>query len=158
MSGAAALAAAFPFPAAAYGDQFDVLLLICTNPRIWLPTVAYMKARELEGQYRPFAILGAAIGIVAEQYKNSPFREQFWNELTDAVTWHKTRRIIALDHRDCEAARVAYGLTETSDALLETEMHRYALAEFRDRVADRHPDLDVEIGLLSLNGMVTMLR
>jgi hypothetical protein len=129
---------------------------MCSDPRIWRPTINYMKGRELDGKYREFAIDGGAIGLVAEQYRDS--NKEFWDDLAAAVTWRQTSRIIALNHRDCSAAKIAYGLVKTTDRLIETEMHRYALKEFRKQVAERHADLDVEIGLMALDGKVEILK
>lgn len=155
---AAALAAGFSFAARAENGPIEAMLLICTDPRIGQPTVNFMNAQEMAGKYRPFAIEGGAIGLVAEQFRNSPLRKQFWDDLDSAVAFSQLQSIIALDHRDCDAAKTAYGLAKTSDHLLETEMHRYALTEFRNRVAARHADVDVKIGLMALNGKVQMFR
>lgn len=154
-SAGAGMAAAFPAPAAAEDGEFEVMLLMCSDPRIGQPTIDYMANRGLAGKYRPFVAEGGAIAIVAEQYKD--WRQAFWDELSAAVTWHNVQKIITLDHRDCAAARIAYGLAKTADKLIETEMHRYALKEFSSRVAERHAGLDVEIGLMALDGKVQIM-
>lgn len=156
LAGGASLAAAFPFTPAAAGEEYEAVLLMCSDPRIWGPTMNYMKSRALGGKYRQFAIDGGAIGLVAEQYKDS--NKEFWDELSAAVTWNQASKIIVLNHRDCEAAKVAYGLVKTADRLIETEMHRYAMKEFRKKVAERHADLEVEIGLMALDGKVELLK
>jgi hypothetical protein len=155
LAGGAGLAATFPLAGFAAEDD-QALLLICSDPRVWQPATNYMKSRDLAGKYRPFQVDGGAIGLVAEQYKDS--RKAFWDELAAAVTWHQTKRIIALNHRDCGAARIAYGLVKTSDRLIETESHRYALNEFRKQVAQRNAELEVEIGLIGLDGKVEMFK
>ncbi len=155
---AAALAALTPFTARADDRPIDALLLLCSDRRIWQPSINFMNAREMQRVYRSFAIEGGAIGLIAEQFRNTPLRRKFWEDLDSAVTWNGVQKIIALDHRDCDAAVTAYGLAKISDRLLETEMHRYALNEFRSRVAARHADVDVEIGLMALDGKVQMFR
>ncbi len=157
LAGGAGLAAAFPFSAAAQPNQeYEALLLICDEPRIWQQANNYMKARELVGKYQPFELTGGAIGLVAEQYQSS--RQQFWEALMSAVTWQQVKKVIALDHRGCAATKVAYGLTKLSDKLIETETHRYALQEFRKQVAERNAALEVEIGLIGLDGKVQMFK
>jgi len=54
--------------------------------------------------------------------------------------------------------KVAYGLTKITDKLIETETHRYALQEFRRVLAERNAALDVEIGLIALDGKVEMFK
>ena len=69
---------------------------------------------------------------------------------------HHTKRIIAIDHRDCGAAKLAYGDASIATPQHETETHRRALAEFRSRVAHRHPELAVEAGVMALDGSMMM--
>jgi carbonic anhydrase len=156
LAGGASLAVALPFARSAAAEPYETVLLICNDPRIWRPTMTYMASRKMNGKYRPFAIDGGAVGLVAEQYKDS--NKEFWADLSAAVTWNQTNRIIALNHRDCVAAKIAYGLVKTADKLIETEMHRYAMKEFRKKVAERHADLEVEIGLMALDGKVDILK
>ena len=136
--------------------EHEVLLLICNEPRVWQHANDYMKGRQLAGKFQPVEVEGAAIGLVAEQYQAS--RQAFWQTLMSATTWQQTRKVIALNHRGCAAMKIAYGLAKTSDKLIETETHRYALQEFRHRMAERNADLEVEIGLIEPDGKVAMFK
>ena len=60
--------------------------------------------------------------------------------------------MIAIDHRDCGAAKIAYGEAQVANPQIETETHQAALAEFRKQVRERHPQLGVETGLMALDG------
>jgi carbonic anhydrase len=62
----------------------------------------------------------------------------------------------AIDHRDCGAAKIAYGEAAVVTPQAETETHKAALAEFRKQVAERHPQLAVETGLMALSGEMEM--
>ena len=66
--------------------------------------------------------------------------------------------MIAIDHRDCGAAKIAYGEDKVATPQAETQTHRAALAEFRKQVAERHPQLGVETGLMALNGTMEMFN
>jgi hypothetical protein len=159
LAGGASLTGAFPFLAAAAPMQTvekETLLLICNEPRVWQYANNYMKSRQLAGKYQPVEVEGAAIGLVAEQYQAS--RQAFWKTLMSATTWQQTRKVIALNHRSCAAMKIAYGLAKTSDKLIETETHRYALQEFRHRMAERNADVEVEIGLIGLDGKIEMFK
>ena len=70
---------------------------------------------------------------------------------------HHIKRVIAIDHRDCGAAKIAYGDAKVANPKIETETHRAALAEFRKEMGARHPALKVETYLMSVNGRVEML-
>lgn len=157
LAGGAGLAAALPASAWAQQEgEVGTLLLICNEPRVWQNANNFMKTRELVGKYRPVEVEGAAIGLVAEQYQAS--RASFWETVMSAAAFQQTEKIIALDHRGCSAMKTAYGLTKTTDKLIETETHRFALQEFRKQMAARNAALEVEIGLIGLDGKVQMFK
>ena len=64
--------------------------------------------------------------------------------------------MISIDHRDCGAAKIAYGADKVANPKIETDTHRAAMAEFRKQMAERHPNLKVETGLMALNGKLEM--
>jgi len=155
----AGFAAAFPAVAHAQvveTQEMPTLLLICNEASVWQKANNYMKSRPLAGQYEPVEVEGASIGLVADQYK--AMREAFWEKLMAAAAFQQTRRLIALNHRGCAAMKIAYGLNKSSDKLIETETHRYALQEFRRQMAERLPDVEVETGLIGLDGKVELLK
>ena len=159
LAGGAGLAAALPALAAAQAVEthdLPTLLLICNEPTVWQKANNYMKSRETTGRYEPVEVEGGAIGLVADQYK--AMRDAFWEKLMSAAAFQQTRRVIALNHRGCSAMKVAYGLSEFKDKLLETETHRYALQEFRRQMAERSPAMDVWIGLIAVDGKVELLN
>jgi carbonic anhydrase len=156
LAAGAGLGAAFPAAGRAAEQKYEALLLICSDPRVWQPANNYMKSRELGGKFHPIEVDGGAIGLVAEQYQAS--RQAFWETLASAAAWQQTTKVIALNHRDCAAMKIAYGLTKVTDKLIETETHRYALTEFRRQVAEHNADLEVEIGLIALDGKVEMFK
>jgi hypothetical protein len=157
-AGAAGMAALLP-PATALAQKtrdVETLLLVCNERGVWPSANTYMNTRQNVGRFRPIEVEGAAIGLVAEQYRAS--RARFWEEVMSAVAFEQTRRVIALNHRGCSAMKVAYGLNKIADKLIETETHRYALQEFRKRLAERNAELEVEIGLIGLDGKVEMFK
>ena len=59
-----------------------------------------------------------------------------------------------MNHRDCGAAKIAYGADAVKDAAAETTTHKAALLEFKKQVGERQPKLQVELGLMALDGSV----
>ena len=47
--------------------------------------------------------------------------------------------------------------TRSQPREVETETHRAALAEFRKQVGERQPKLEVETGLMEINGKIEMI-
>ena len=100
------------------------MLLTCIDPRFPEPTLSYMKSRDMIGKYSQFTFAGAAIGVVAPSFKD--WHKTFWDNLASVdPTSHRARRSIAIDHRDCGAAKIAYGAAESrATAQIETETHK----------------------------------
>ena len=138
---------------AAEGD-YEAMVLACIDPRMQEPVWKYLAGRDLTGKYSQFLIAGAAIGVVAPVFKD--WHKAYWDNLATTIQLHRIKKVIAIDHRDCGAAKIAYGEDKVATPQAETQTHRAALAEFRKQVAERHPQLGVETGLMALNGTMEM--
>ena len=155
MAGGAAAVAAFPVAAAAQGyGGYEAMLLSCIDPRTQEPVRAYMEKQGLLGKYSQFTFAGAAIGVVAPKF--DAWHKTFWDNLAATAQLHSIKKVIAIDHRDCGACRIAYGDESTSTPEIETEQHRKVFAQFRRELARHQPKLAVETGLMALDGKVEM--
>jgi len=152
-AGAGLLAA---FPSLAFGAEgnYDAMLLTCIDPRFPEPTINYMKSRNMIGKYSQFTFAGASIGVVAPAFK--AWAPAFWDNLAASIQLHHISKVIAMNHRDCSAAKIAFGPNKVANSQIETETHKAALLEFRKQVAKLHPKLAVELGLMALDGKVEM--
>jgi carbonic anhydrase len=151
--GVAALALQPHFALAATGN-YEAMVLGCIDPRLQEPVRRYTARRGLTRKYSQFVIAGAAIGVVAEPFKD--WHKAFWDNLATSIELHHIKKVIAIDHRDCGAAKIAYGDAKVANRAVETETHRAALAEFRKQVGQRHPKLGVETGLMAIDGKIEM--
>jgi len=145
---------AFPSLAFAAEGQYDAMLVTCIDPRFPEPTIRHMEGRQMVGKYSQFTFAGAAIGVVAPAFKD--WAKTFWDNLAASIELHHIPKVIAMNHRDCGAAKIAYGPDAVATPQIETETHKKALAEFRKQVAERQPALQVELGLMALDGTVEM--
>jgi hypothetical protein len=152
LTAGAGLFAAFPSLAfGAYGN-YDAMLLTCIDPRFPEPTIKYMEGRHMVGKYSQFSFAGAAIGVVAPAFK--AWEPAFWDNLAATIQLHNVPKVIAMNHRDCGAAKIAYGEAAVKDKAAETATHKAALMEFRKQVGQKQPKLKVEMGLMALDGTV----
>ena len=154
MAGVAALAASLPRNVMAAEGHYEAMLLNCIDPRFPENTIAYMRKRDMVGKYSQFVIAGGAIGVVAPAFKE--WAPAFWGNLAASIQLHHIPKVIVLNHRDCGAAKIAYGAEAVKDPATDTETHKAALATFRAELAKRHPDLKAETGLMALDGTVEM--
>src|SRR5215471_11662314 len=154
LAGAAGITAAVPFMALAAEGNYEAMVLSCIDPRFPELTLNYMKGRGMLGKYSQFVIAGASIGVVAPAFQD--WHKAFWDNLAASIQLHHIPKVIALDHRDCGAAKIAYGPEKVANPEVETETHRAALMEFRRQMGERQPKLAVETGLMALDGKVEM--
>ncbi len=148
------LLTAFPSLAFAAEGNYEAMLLTCIDPRFPEPTIEYMKSRSMLGKYSQFTFAGASIGVVAPSFKD--WAPAFWQNLAASMELHHIPKVIAMNHRDCGAAKIAYGADKVANRDIETETHKAALMEFRRQVAEKQPKLQVELGLMALDGKVEM--
>ena len=144
-------AAVAPWYAFAGNDDttYEAMVLSCIDPRLQDLVCEYTAGRNLTDKYSQFTIAGASIGVVAPRFKD--WHETFWDNLRITLALHKIAKVIVINHRDCGAATEAYGPFEP-DSEAETRLHKAVLAEFREQLARRHPQLEVETGLMDLEG------
>jgi carbonic anhydrase len=152
IAGAAGLVASRPLMARAASGDYEAMLLSCIDPRMQEPVRDYMVKRGLIGKYSQFTFAGAAIGAVAPKFAG--WHNTFWENLAASIELHNIKSVIAIDHRDCGAAKIAYGADSIATPQQEDATHRMALAEFRKEVFRRHPNLKVETLLMALDGSV----
>jgi hypothetical protein len=143
-------AALVPWHALAASGKYEAMVLACIDPRFQELVSKYTAGRHLTGKYNQFTIAGAAIGVVAAAFKG--WHKTFWDNLGASIQLHSIDKVIVINHRDCGAAKIAYGEAAVADTAAETKTHREALAEFRKQLAARHPQLGVETGLVALDG------
>ena len=154
MAGGAGLAAMFPLSAFGAEGNYEAMVLSCIDPRFPELTLNYMKGRGMVGKYSQFVFAGASIGVVAPAFKD--WQKAFWDNLAASIQLHHIPKVIAINHRDCGAAKIAYGEAKVANPQIETETHRAALSEFRKQVTERQPKLAIETGLMALDGKVEM--
>ena len=150
----AGLVAAFPSLAFSAEGNYEAMLLTCIDPRFPEPTIKYMEGRHMVGKYSQFTFAGASIGVVAPAFKT--WAVAFWDNLAASIQLHHIPKVIAVNHRDCGAAKIAYGADKVANKQIETETHKAALMEFRKQVGDRKLNLKVETGLMALDGTIEM--
>lgn len=150
ISAGALAAAAAPQLAFAASGNYEAMLLSCIDPRFPAPVMNYMKGRHLVGKYSQFNIAGASIGVVAPAFKT--WAPAFWDNLGASIQLHNIKKVIVINHRDCGAAKIAYGADAVKDKAAETETHKNALMDFKKQLAEKQPALKAELGLMALNG------
>jgi carbonic anhydrase len=71
-----------------------------------------------------------------------------------SVQLHDIKKVIVINHRDCGAAKIAYGAEKIANKEIETETHRSALIQFKNQLKVKQPKLVAELYLMDLDGSV----
>jgi hypothetical protein len=154
--GVAAGAVAMATPRLAFAQKpsptYEAMLMNCIDPRFSTSTWAFMGTQDWQNLYSQFTIAGGPIAAVAPVFE--AWRKAWWDNLEISIALHQVKRVIGLCHRDCGAAAVAYGDQIKTDPAFETAKLTEALRMFRDEVRKRQPKLDVQLGIMALNGAV----
>ncbi len=158
---AAGMAGWLPGRALAGGGSYEAMLVNCIDPRFTTLSWQYMgllsgvDREKLGDNYSHFVMAGGPIGAVHPKF--APWHKTFWDNLDITVALHRIKRVVALSHRDCGAAKLAFGAERVADKEGETAAHAETLLSFRKEVAARHPGLSVITGIMDLNGRVDLV-
>jgi carbonic anhydrase len=99
----------------------------------------------LTGKYSAFTIAGASIAVVAPAFKE--WHKTFWENLAASVQLHHIKKVIVVNHRDCGAAKIAYGAEKVFGPLWwKPKPTRQRCSEFRRQLKENQPELGVEFG------------
>lgn len=158
---AGGLSLAAPQASWAGGGHYESMLVNCIDPRFTTLSWQYMgllqgvSRDKLEDNYSHFVMAGGPIGAVHPKFAG--WHATYWDNLDVTVSLHHIKRVIGISHRDCGAAKLAFGADAVSDKDKETEAHSEALNMFRKEVNKRHPKLSVITGIMNTNGRVDLI-
>jgi len=115
----------------------------------------YMAANGMEDRYSQFVIAGGPIGVMSPQFAS--WHAAYWDNLEITVQLHRIKRVVAFTHRDCGAAKLAFGPAAVATRDAETTAHSEVLRSFAAEVRRRKPSLVVVTGIMDLNGSVEVV-
>lgn len=133
----------------------EALLLTCMDYRLNSEIDDYMTARGLKHKFDHVVLAGASLGALNDKYP--VWNEVFWTHLDLAVQLHQVHRLMVIDHRDCGAYQLVLGEGAVKDAETEFRSHVKQLYALRSQVTTKHPHMEVELGLMGLDGAVTQI-
>jgi hypothetical protein len=132
--------------------RYEAMLLNCIDPRLTSGSFLWMSSHGLRDRYSQFTIAGGPIGTVHPRF--ATWHAAFWDNLDVTVQLHGIRQVMAMTHRDCGAAKIAFGEAALATRAQETASQGESLAAFRAEVARRHPTLQVVTAIMDLDGSI----
>jgi hypothetical protein len=137
------------------GGHTEMLLLTCMDFRLTGAVDNYMEARGLAGKFDHVILAGASLGALNDRFP--AWAEVFWAHLDLAIQLHDVHRVMIIDHRDCGAYKMILGEATVKDADTELKTHVKQLYALRSAIQTRKPGMEVEIGLMDLQGRVLQI-
>jgi carbonic anhydrase len=86
-------------------SKFNAMVLSCMDPRFQHLVHNHLKKKKLIGKYSAFTIAGAAVGVTHNKFKK--WHKTFYDNLGTSIQLHKIEKLIAINHKDCGAAKIA---------------------------------------------------
>lgn len=142
--------------ARAAGGDYDAMLVNCMDPRLLEASMRYMSSVKLRGKFSQFVIAGGPIGAIHPRF--ATWHPAFWDNLEITLQLHQIERVVAISHRDCGAAALAFGVDALTTTEQETEAHNRAHEAFIAALALRHPKVRITCAIMDLNGDTTIPR
>ncbi|MFY8139886.1 MAG: carbonic anhydrase [Caulobacter sp.] len=137
------------------GGHTEMLLLTCMDFRLTGAVDNYMEARGLAGKFDHVILAGASLGALNDRFP--AWADVFWAHLDLAIQLHDVHRVMIIDHRDCGAYKMILGEATVKDADTELKTHVKQLYALRSAIQARKPGMEVEIGLMDLQGRVLQI-
>jgi hypothetical protein len=137
------------------GGHTEMLLLTCMDFRLTGAVDNYMEARGLAGKFDHVILAGASLGALNDRFP--AWADVFWAHLDLAIQLHEVHRVMIIDHRDCGAYKMILGEATVKDADTELKTHVKQLYALRSAIQARKPGMEVEIGLMDLQGRVLQI-
>lgn len=137
---------------AASAGEVEALVLSCMDFRLVNEVGFLLNEHGLVNKYDQVILAGATLGVTTDKYP--AWAETFWTHLDLAIKLHGVKRVIAINHRDCGAFKLAFGKDYGQAPDEETEIHTKVMTDFKDAVKRKHPSIEVELLLMWLDGHV----
>ncbi|MDC2987371.1 carbonic anhydrase [Candidatus Pelagibacter bacterium] len=131
--------------------KYKAMVLSCIDPRFQSIIYDYLKKKNLKGKYSLFTIAGSAIGVTSKKFKK--WHKTFWDNIDISIKLHKIKKLIVINHRDCGAVKVISGKKKLRRDI-ETKIHKMSFEKIKKIFKNRHPKLEIELKLISLNKKV----
>jgi len=127
----------------------QALLLNCIDYRLTDATTRYMAGQQMAGKYDQLILAGAALGAKNDMFP--AWGTTFWEHVQVAIN---LRQIVVMDHRDCGAYKEILGKDLAANPKEEFEVHAAQMRALKTDIGQKHPDLEVQLLLMALDGKV----
>ena len=135
----------------------STLLISCVDFRLRDETEKLMSTNlKLLDDYDEIAVPGASLALENREYPH--WSNTVFDMIGILKSVHQIRRIILLDHRECETYKLVLGKNHLSSRSLETKTHTEIMIKAKHAIKKKFPDLEVYTLIMGLDGVVEHIK
>ncbi|MDP3415589.1 hypothetical protein [Falsiroseomonas sp.] len=136
-------------------SKADAFVVSCIDPRLVDDVTFLMESVGRTDRYSEFRIAGAALAAVDPA--RPAWGQALWENLAASRQLHGVRKVVFVNHRDCGAMDLFAGRRLSLNRADELAQHQAVLDQAAAGVLSRHPDMQVELRLMELDGSSTLM-
>ena len=133
-------------------STYKAMVLSCIDPRFQLSVFKFIKKKNLVNKHSSFTIAGSAVGVTHSKFKK--WQQAFLDNLKTSIKLHKINRLIAVNHEDCGAIKLA----ENKKDYKEDDIHKNSFKKLRKIINRKFPKLKLEFYIIRLDKKVLRVR
>ena len=123
------------------------MVLSCIDPRCQPKINNILKKKKLSGKYSLFSIAGSAVGVTSSKFKT--WHIVFWQNLGISLKLHGIKKLIAVNHYDCGAAKLV-NKQKKFNKNIEYKIHQNAFKTLKTKLKKKYPKFKLETKIITV--------
>ena len=123
------------------------MVLSCIDPRCQPKINNILKKKKLSGKYSLFSIAGSAVGVTSSKFKT--WHNVFWQNLSISLKLHGIKKLIAVNHYDCGAAKLV-NKQKKFNKNIEYKIHQNAFKVLKAKLKKKYPKFKLETKIITV--------
>jgi len=127
--------------------KYKAMVLSCIDPRCQPKINNILKKKKLSGKYSLFSIAGSAVGVTSSKFKT--WHNVFWQNLSISLKLHGIKKLIAVNHYDCGAAKLV-NKQKKFNKNIEYKIHQNAFKALKTKLKKKYPKFKLETKIITV--------
>ena len=128
-------------------SKYKAMVLSCIDPRCQPKINNILKKKKLSGKYSLFSIAGSAVGVTSSKFKT--WHNVFWQNLAISLKLHGIKKLIAVNHYDCGAAKLV-NKQKKFNKNIEYKIHQNAFKTLKTKLKKKYPKFKLETKIITV--------
>ena len=128
-------------------NKYKAMVLSCIDPRCQPKINSILNKKKLSGKYSLFSIAGSAVGVTSSKFKT--WHNVFWQNLCISLKLHGIKKLIAINHYDCGAAKLVNKQKKFNKSI-EYKIHQNAFKALKIKLKKKYPKFKLETKIITV--------